>query len=203
MMAVRRVPTSTRAPLADDALTHTRRTVTGMRRGLLAVPVVACVTLAAGCGGPVAPRTWVTSVCQSLAPWRTSISRLNSTAQVEMASARTPQDTRSRVLSLLDGAQQASERARAAVDAAGVPDVDGGAEIERRFVASLAAVRDAYARAAAAVGTLSTTDPAAFYSGVAAAMNRLATDYQSAGVDTDRLASTELQNDFAQVAACR
>jgi hypothetical protein len=174
-----------------------------MRRGLLAVPVVACVTLAAGCGGPVAPRTWVTTVCQSLTPWRATITQLNSTAQVEMATARTAQDTRAHVLSLLDGARQASERARAAVDAAGVPDVDGGAEIERRFVASLTAVRDAYGRAATAVGALSTTDPTTFYAGVAAAMSRLAADYQSAGVDTDRLASAELQGDFSQVAACR
>lgn len=174
-----------------------------MRRGLFAVPVVACVTLVAGCGGPVAPRTWTTSVCQSLTPWRAAIAQLNTTAQVAMTSAKTARDTQARMLELLRGAQQASERARAAVDAAGVPDVDGGAEIERRFVASLAAVRDAYGRAATTIGALSTADPATFYAGVAAAMNQLAADYQSAGVDTDRLASTELQDDFAQVAACR
>src|SRR5215467_1656024 len=110
-LAVGGVPTSHRAPSAADTLTHTRRTVTGMRRGLFAVPVVACVTLAVGCGGPVAPRTWVTTVCQSLAPWRATIAQLNSTAQVEMASAKTPQDTRTRMLGLLSGAQRASERA--------------------------------------------------------------------------------------------
>ncbi|HKD96997.1 MAG TPA: hypothetical protein VKB69_05270 [Micromonosporaceae bacterium] len=175
-----------------------------MRRGLFAVPVVACVTLvAAGCGGPVAPRTWVTTVCQSLAPWRSTITQLNGTAQVEMTTATTPRDTQAHMLTLLGGAQRASERARAAVDAAGVPDVEGGAEIERRFVASLAAVRDAYGKAATAVGALPTDDPQSFYKGVASAMNQLATDYQRAGVDTDQLASTELQDDFAQVAACR
>src|SRR5262249_4243670 len=102
-----------------------------MRRAPLAVLMVACVTSVAGCGGSVAPRTWVTTVCQSLAPWRATIAQLNGAAQAAMASARTPGETRDHMLALLDGAEQASERARAAVDAAGVPDVDGGAEIER------------------------------------------------------------------------
>lgn len=165
--------------------------------------MVACVTGAGGCGGAVAPRTWVTTVCQSMAPWRAAITDLNGTAQTQMADALTPADTRTRVLSLLGGAQQASEKARAAVDAAGVPDVQGGAEIERRFVASLAAVRDAYARASTTVGALPTADAATFYSGVTAALTRLNTDYQASGVDTDQLSSTELQADFAQVTACR
>lgn len=165
--------------------------------------MVACVTSVAACGGSVAPRTWVTTVCQSLAPWRAAIAQLNSAAQAAMATARTPRDTRDHMLALLDGAQQASERAHAEVEAAGVPDVDGGAEIERRFVASLAAVRDAYATAAITIGALDTTSPDTFYSGVATALSRLNADYQRAGVDTDKLASTELQADFAQVAACR
>lgn len=184
-------------------MTYARRTVTRMRRAPLAVLMVACVTSVAGCDGSVAPRTWVTSLCQSLAPWRATITQLNAAAQATMATARTPRDTRGHLLALLDGAQRASERARAAVDAAGVPDVDGGAEIKRRFVASLAAVRDAYASAATSISALDTTDSDAFYSGVAAALSRLNTDYRRAGVDTDQLASTELQGDFAQVAACR
>jgi len=174
-----------------------------MRRALAAVAAVVCVGSVAACGGAVAPRTWVTSVCQSLAPWRDAISKLNVTAQTQMASAKTPQDTRTRVLALLDGAQQASERARAAVAAAGVPDVQGGAVIEQRFVDSLGAVRDAYARAATTVSALPTGDAKTFYAGVASAMSRLNADYTKAGVDTATLASDELQADFAQVAACR
>lgn len=174
-----------------------------MRRALAAVVAMICVGSVAACGGAVAPRTWVTTVCQSLAPWRDAISKLNATAQTQMASARTPQDTRTRVLTLLNGARQASETARAAVAAAGVPDVQGGAVIEKRFVDSLAAVRDAYARAATTVGALPTGDAKAFYAGVASAMSQLNTDYSKAGVDTAALASDELQADFAQVAACQ
>jgi hypothetical protein len=174
-----------------------------MRRVLLAVFTVACLGYATGCSSTVAPRTWVTTVCQSLTPWRAAISNLNSTAQTQMASATTATDTRTHVLALLNGGRTASEKARADVAAAGVPDVTGGAEIEKRFITALAAVRDAYGRAAATVGNLSTTNPSAFYGGVRSALAQLNTDYSSAGADPSAIASAELQVDFAQVPACR
>lgn len=176
--------------------------MTGMRRALLAVLAVACLASAAGCGGAVAPRTWVTSVCRALAPWRAQIGTLNQTAQSEMAGAKTPQDTRTHLLTLLSSAEGASEQARAAVAAAGPPDVDGGAEIERRFVRALAGVRDAYHRADQTIVGVSTADATAFYAAVGAAMKQLDTDYSAAGLDTDKLISPELSDDFAQVPAC-
>lgn len=184
-----------------------------MRRALLAVLVVACLGSAAGCGSAVAPRTWVTTVCQSLAPWRAAISNLNATAQTQMASAKTPADTRTNVLALLNGAQAASEKARAGVAAAGAPDVDRGADIEKRFVAALAAVRDAYGRAAAAVralpaenvptDTTSADQTSTFYDGVRTALAQLTADYNRAGADPSKIDDRELQADFGQVAACR
>jgi hypothetical protein len=179
-------------------------TVTDMRRALVAalVAVVAPMSLAA-CSGSIAPTTWATTVCQSLTPWRASIATLNHTAQSEMATAKTPQETRTHMIDLLSGAQRASEKARAAVAGAGVPDVEGGAVIEKRFVTALAAVRDAYARADKTVSALPTADADTFYSGVAAAMTTLNADYAHSGVDTTALASPELQADFDKVAACR
>jgi hypothetical protein len=179
-------------------------TVTDMRRALVAalVAVVAPLSLAA-CSGSIAPTTWATSVCQSLTPWRASIATLNQNAQTAMATAKTPEQTRAHMLDLLSGAQRASEKARLAVAAAGVPDVQGGAVIEKRFVTALAAVRDAYARADHSISALPMTDASTFYSGVSAAMTTLNADYAKSGVDITALASPELQADFAKVAACR
>ena len=120
-----------------------------------------------------------------------------------MAAATTPRDTRTHVLDLLNGAQAASEKARAEVASAGVPDVTGGADIERRFVASLASVRDAYGQAAVLVQRLSDDNAITFYAGVRAAMLQLTTAYNAAAVDPSKIDSTELQADFAQVPACR
>ena len=176
-----------------------------MRRAVVWLAVTVAVGgSVAGCGdSTVAPKTWVTSICQSLAPWRAKIAALNTAAQTAMASAKTPADTRTRLLEMIDGARGASETARAAVAGAGVPDVDGGAEIERRFVASLTKVRDAYQRADDAIAGLPTGDETAFYAGVQAAMAQLNTDYAASGVDTDGLVSDELKADFEEVAACR
>jgi hypothetical protein len=163
--------------------------------------VIAC--LASACSSAIAPQTWAASVCQALTPWRAQISTLNQTAQAEMATTHTPADTRTHIMALLSGAETATEKARAAVVAAGVPDVDGGAVIEKRFVAALAAVRDAYKQAETSIQALSMTDADTFYAGVGDAMTKLNTDYAQSGVDTNQLASTELQADFAKVAACR
>jgi hypothetical protein len=173
-----------------------------MRRALLAVLAMACVASVAGCGGAVAPRTWAGSVCRSLAPWRAQIAALNTKVTHEMDADTTPAQARDYLTGLLRGAADATERARAAVEAAGVPDVEGGAEIERRYVAALAKVRDAYRRADTTIAGLDTGDPDRFYAAVGAAMATLNADYQASGVDTGSLVSDELQADFNQVAAC-
>jgi hypothetical protein len=155
------------------------------------------------CGDTIKPSTWAASVCQALTPWRAEITSLNRKAETEMAAAHTPADTRTNILALLDGAGHATERARAAVAKAGVPDVDGGAVIAHRFVAALAAVRDAYTTAASAVAKLPLGDADAFYAGVGDAMTKLNADYAKSGVDTTSLASKELQDDFGSEPACR
>jgi hypothetical protein len=165
---------------------------------------VAALAVLSGCGpATVAPSAWAAQVCGSLAPWRTKISSLNANAQTEMSTARTPDETRGHLLELLDGGRKATEQARDSVKAAGVPDVEGGAVIERRFVASLDAATAAYRHAYTSISALSTTDPDVFYAGVASAMSTLNTEYAQSGVNTDALVSPELQTDFDKVSACR
>jgi hypothetical protein len=173
-------------------------------RARVAVLILIAVSFSiAACSSSIAPATWTASVCQALTPWRAQITTLNQNAQTEMASTHTPADTRTHILALLTGAVGATATARAAVAAAGVPDVDGGAVIEKRFVAALASVQQAYAQASTAVAALPITDANTFYDGVGAAMTKLNADYANSGVDTSHLASTELQADFDKVAACR
>jgi hypothetical protein len=174
-----------------------------MRSPRLVLLIVTFVALA-GCGtSTVKPSDWVAHVCQSLGPWRSQINSLNATAQSEMATAKTAQDTRTHILALLGGGRKATEQARDAVKAAGVPDVDGGAVIEKRFVDSLTAAAAAYDHAYTSISALSLADADAFYAGVADAMKTLTDEYAKSGIDTDELVSPELQADFDKVAACR
>ncbi len=171
---------------------------------LVSLVILLCCDLGmTACSSAIAPSTWTTSVCQALTPWRAQIATLNQNAQTEMATAHTPADTRTHLLALLSGAETATEKARSAVADAGVPDVDGGAVIEKRFITALASVRDAYRRAQATISALPTADATTFYNGVGTAMTTLNADYAKSGVDTNQLASQELQDDFAKVPACQ
>ena len=170
-------------------------------------PLVAAATLLllivglAACA--VEPKEWAASVCGALTPWRKQIADLNAKAQQQMASAKTPAATQKNLVGLLGGARDASERARKAVEDAGEPDVDQGELIAKRFVDSLAAVRDAYGHATDAIQKLSTKDDQDFYDGVVAIITTLNREYASSKLDTSAITSPELSKAFAEIPECR
>ena len=167
------------------------------------VPLALAALLLNGCGnGGVPHRTWVAKVCQTLGPWRDRITTLNSQASTQMKAAKTPAQTRDDLVQLLDGAGAATEQARAKVAAAGVPDVTDGAAIAHRFEAALARARDAYTKASGGIKGLPEQDATAFYAGVKSTMDTLTKDYTQAGVDTGKLASAQLRQDFDEVPEC-
>jgi hypothetical protein len=165
--------------------------------------VAACLLALAGCSSGPSADEWAAEVCGALAPWRTTIADLNRQAATQMAGATTSAQTRDNLIALVGGARQASERARAAIAAAGVPDVEGGDAVAHGFEASLAGTRDAYAQAEADLAALPTTDDTAFYDGVSAVLTRLTDQYGAHGVDLAGLDSPELRQAFDGVAECR
>jgi len=164
---------------------------------------VLAVVLLAGCSSGPSAQQWATQVCAALAPWRAAITELNRQASEQMAAATTVAQTRTNLIALVDGARDASETARAGVVAAGVPDVDGGAEVAQRFQAALTATRDAYAAAAAELSALSVDDETRFYDGVVEVLGRLTTRYQQAGEELAGLSSTEVRAAFDAIPECR
>ena len=160
------------------------------------------VTLTA-CGSGPTPESWAGEVCGALTPWRAQIAELNVDAQEQMSAAGTPAQAQAGLVRLLAGAESASETARAAVVAAGTPDVDGGDEIAGRFAASLRQARDAYAHARGDLQALPTTDAAVFYRRVASVLATLNAEYARSGVDTAGLESVELRDAFDKVDRCQ
>jgi len=155
------------------------------------------------CGGGPTARTWAGTVCQALGPWRNTISSLTERAQQQMAAATTPAQAKENLVHLLGGAEQASETARARVEAAGIPDVDGGDAVAREFLGSLTAVRNAYGKARASVEGLATGDATVFYDGVEVAMTTLNQEYARSALDTTKISSSELQRAFDEVPECQ
>jgi hypothetical protein len=175
------------------------------RRAAPVVPMLTCLALVvalAACGGPSA-RQWADRVCTALTPWRTQIAALNSTARSRVAAASSPAQIRDELAALLRGALAATEAARAEVVDAGIPDVTGGAEVAGRFIASLVAVRDAYARARAELERLPVADQSSFTTGVVGIFDRLNADYARTAPDTSALSSPQLQAAFADLPRCR
>jgi len=177
----------------------------GLKRTPFAVllTLVLAATLA-GCGAAAhGARAWAASVCTTLEPWRTEIGLLTTRTQQQMRAATTPGQAKENLMRLFGGAADASERARAGVAEAGVPDVDNGQQIAAGFTGSLAATRDAYARARTSVEALPTAPAKSFYDQVIKVVDQANTDYQASSLDTTDLNSTELKDAFDEVPECR
>lgn len=170
-----------------------------MRRPLLAL---ALLFLVAGCAEGPPPRAWAASVCSALAPWRAEINTLTTRAQEQTPHSATPEQAKDNLVRMLEGARDASEKARDNVQAAGVPEVDGGATVAAAMTESLRKMRDAYGHARDTVQGLSTADPARFYDSVSTAMTALQREYAASTLDTSKLNSPELQRAFAEVPEC-
>jgi len=165
--------------------------------------LVALAVTPSACSSAPGPRAWAASVCTALSPWRSEIGTLTARTQQQMAAATTPAQAKENLVRLFGGAESASEKARASVARAGVPDVDHGKQVAAGFTASLGAVRDAYGRARDGVAALGTTPSGAFYGQVAAIVDRLNAEYARSELDTSRIDSVELKKAFDEVPECR
>jgi hypothetical protein len=172
-------------------------------RPLALVLLLAFAALSAGCSGSHGARAWAASVCTTLEPWRTEIGSLTSKAQAQMSALTTPGQAKENLSRLFGGAEDASEKARAGVVKAGVPDVDDGKQIADGFTGSLAAMRDAYGRARTGIQALPTAPSETFYQQVTKVVEQLQTDYQASSLDTSKLNSQELKAAFDEVPECR
>jgi hypothetical protein len=170
----------------------------------LALLLIFALTAPLGaCSSSHGASAWASSVCKTLAPWRAEISSLASRTQQQITTHTTPGQAKDNLMTLFGGAQDASERARAGVAKAGVPDVTDGKQIAASFVGSLAAMRDAYGRARTGIGALAIVPVEGFYTQVGKVVDKLNQDYQASSLDTSNLNSTALKEAFDEAPECR
>jgi len=172
-------------------------------RPLLVVLLFALVPSVAACSGAPGPRVWAASVCTALTPWRSEIGSLTSRAQQQITVNTTPGQAKENLSRLFAGAQAASEKARAGVVQAGVPDVHDGKQIADGFTGALAGLRDAYGRAATGIEGLAIAPAKTFYTQVEKVVTQLNTEYAASSLDTSKLNSPELKEAFDEVPECR
>jgi hypothetical protein len=182
---------------------HRMRTPRPAAAGKFAAVLCTLVLLVPACGGGPSARVWAATVCSALTPWRTTIHELTRSTQQQMTAKTTPAQAQENLVRLMGGAERATETARSAVEAAGAPDVTGGAAVHQGFLASLTAVRDAYGKARRTIEELDTSAAGPFYDAVEAAVEVLHREYDAGALDTSELASVELQQAFDEVPECR
>ncbi len=175
---------------------RTARTIVPLLVGSLVVTLGACSS------GP-APRAWAASVCTVLAPWRAEIGDLATRTQQQMTAETTPTQAKENLTRLFGGAESASEKARAGVEKAGVPDAEEGQQVAEGFTASLGAMRDAYGRARTGIDALAVSPAKDFYAKVGTVVDTLNSEYQASELDTTSLSSVELQRAFDEAPECR
>ncbi|HVF14003.1 MAG TPA: hypothetical protein VM942_05345 [Acidimicrobiales bacterium] len=152
------------------------------------------MALATACGGsggptaaadPVAPATYVASVCRAMVSWYVGVGRAFQASDVRPDSDR-PEAIRADLLVFFDGVGEATESMLTEVGEAGRPDVPDGAGVAGELRDSLAAVatrlednRDEWAAI-----PLSDVQPAASIEG---AMTVVAEQFEAVHVSVDRM----------------
>lgn len=168
----------------------------------LALVLVLAVPLGA-CSGQPGAQAWAAVVCTTLGPWRSEIDSLTNRAQAQMTAETTPGQAKENLARLFDGAATASEKARAGVERAGVPDVDDGQRIADGFLGSLAGIRDAYGQARTGIQSLATRPSETFYAQVRQVLDQLNANYEKSSLDTTKLESVELRQAFDSLPECQ
>jgi len=145
-----------------------------------------------GAAPAVTPGTYVKSLCTSVQSYVDDITTLSTDFAAGIDPAASADDQKQAVLDFLDDALALTDALIEQVDAAGVPDVEGGAAMVEAIAASFQEARDVLEAARARVEAASTEDPQAF----AAELNEVGATIQSSlggiGGSLDLVDSPEL-----------
>lgn len=140
----------------------------------------------------VTPGTYVKSLCTSVQSYVDDITTLSTDFAAGIDPAASVDEQKQAVLDFLDDSLALTDALIDEVDAAGVPDVEGGAAMVAGIAASFQEARDVLEAARARVEAASTEDPQAF----AAELNEVGATIQSSlggiGGSLDLVDSPEL-----------
>ena len=140
----------------------------------------------------ITPGTYVKSLCTSVQSYVDDITTLSTDFAAGIDPAASADEQKQAVLDFLDDSLALTDALIDEVDAAGVPDVEGGAAMVAAIAASFQEARDVLEAARARVEAASTEDPQAF----AAELNEVGATIQSSlggiGGTLDQVDSPEL-----------
>lgn len=176
-----------------------------MRKALLVLVAALPFALLAGCGGDsggadtVEPRAWAEDVCQSAADWLAENNA--SAAEVQQSAPPSPEEGRQVMSEFMADIVERGDQMMREVEAAGIPDIEGGAEARDEFVSLMQQLVDAFRAATEEVENLPTDE--SFPQELEAAMTRM--NEQIEGIDSTQVEEAmagELQDYFDELPEC-
>jgi hypothetical protein len=182
---------------------------TGRTRNALAVVVLAATAACGGGSGSgdgaderVEPAAWAADVCGAAADWVDEITGLNEDLQANLdpSSVQTLKD---QMVGYFDDILSSTDGMLDDIEAAGVPDVQGGQRAVDRVLAGMRDARAILQRARDDAAALQTDDPQAFGEDLQAIGQEVGTSLGEVGDAMQRFESPELDQLSQDVPECQ
>ncbi|HYN37574.1 MAG TPA: hypothetical protein VEV82_11455 [Actinomycetota bacterium] len=149
----------------------------------------------------VTAQEFVSTLCTEMQNWITSLQEGQAEVQanVEPGNAESGKQA---LAAFFDGAIAATDSLVAAIEGAGTPGVDGGAEVQQELVTKFQEARDALQSARDQVDSLPTDDPQAFADAAEALGQTIQTQLSAIGDALSSLSQAELDEAAQTEPAC-
>jgi hypothetical protein len=155
-----------------------------------------------GDGGGDAAQAYASSVCTAFSTWVQDITQRNQTLTQSLNPQSTPEQGKEQLQIFLDSVIQDTDKLISSVDAAGVPDVEGGQQAASQIKQAATTARTSFENARNEVAQLP-TDPAGFQAGAQQIGGEIGSSLSGLGQELrSRAQSEEIRQAFEESPRC-
>ena len=155
-----------------------------------------------GDGGGNGAQAYASSVCTAFSTWVQDITQRNQTLTQSLNPQSTPKEGKEQLQIFLDSVIQDTDKLISSVDAAGVPDVDGGQQAATQIKQAAETAKTSFENARNEVEQLP-TDPAGFQAGAQKIGGEIGSSLSGLGQELrNRAQSEEIRQAFEESPRC-
>ena len=162
--------------------------------------------LAASCGGggdePVSVDDYANDLCTALRDWSEELRGRQTELQEGAALGASPEGARAALQQFVDGAAAATTDLGEAIDEAGEPDTEGGAEVADAFQSAIDDTSEELEAARGEVGELPTGSASEYRAAVDGFVTELRTSLEGFGQHFEDVDAPELETALDEAEAC-
>ncbi len=156
-----------------------------------------------GGGGSADAEAYASRICQAFSTWVNDIQRRNQTLTAALGPQATPAEGKEQLQIFLDSVIEDTDKLINSVDAAGVPDVEGGQRAATQVKNAAARAKRSFESARAQVDQLPTDNRAAFRAGAQQIGTQIGSSLSALGQELrNRAQSQEIRQAFEDSPTC-